>query len=638
MIPLNRLLQSPCTRFGRQVGLSLALALLGAIGLEAGATPAATRLYFGELHLHTAHSLDSYIFGNTHGPEAALRFAQGEALTLYGGATVRLQQPLDFVAITDHAEYMGELFRCTQAGSGSYESQACLAIRQRDLREFAVMSASVTDGERRAAICGDHPENCSRAAANIWRDTRAVAERHNRPGEFTTLLGFEFSDNIPRAPSADAVLASRAPGMLHRNVIFGSATVPDTVFSAYEGSGEDLWRWLDATCTGACRALTIPHNSNYSWGRFFWSDRHSDGSAWDEQTLKRRARLERLVEIFQIKGSSECQVGVGLADEDCNFELTVAACEPGQSEHCAGPDSFLRNALVKGLDIRARLGFNPFQFGFVAATDNHNGTPGAVVESQFNGHLGQQDYRPEQRLGLDAGVDAGGAFRLFNPGGLTGVWAQENTRSAIWDALYRREVFATSGPRIGVRFFAGYDVPEDIHERTDRDALAYAMGVPMGGEMHPLAEPQPGQVSPVFALWANRDPQSNPLQKLQIVKGLVVDGELAVRVYDVACSDGLEPDAATARCPPSGAEVDASNCRPRSKRGAAALATSWRDPDFDPRQRAVYYVRVFETPSCRWTHYDALRLGREKDLPLETVQERAWTSPIWFEPQARQLE
>jgi hypothetical protein len=637
-------------------GLSCVAGLLALTGLAGGqsagladgvpSTPL-KQAYFGELHLHTSYSLDSFIFGNPNDPDTAYKFAQGMPVTLYGGETKQLRRPLDFVAITDHSEFLGEVALCSTPGTPVYDSAACKGIRGFDMMQFGKIAASVTDRKRRADICGADGAACVAAIRQTWEKVQANAARYYQPGKFTTLIGYEYSINIPGAvfsttPNHDP--RATVPGMLHRNVIFRTDHVPDTVFSAYDGTGEELQAWLETRCREPCRALTIPHNSNYSWGRFFWTGRNSDGTAWTRDILERRARIEPLVEIFQIKGSSECQAGIGLADEECDFENAVPPCPPGEADRCAGADSFVRDAVVKGLAVEETEGVNPFKYGFIAASDNHNGTPGATEENDFKGHLGQQDNTPEKRLGVKPGasnsgpgVDDGhgegnGAYLKFNPGGLAGVWAEKNTREAIWDALARRETFGTSGTRIRVRFFGSFNFPANLHRSPDLVKIGYAEGVPMGGDLKAAPEGR----SPTFVAWATRDPDSAPLQKIQVVKGWVDGGKSMVKVYDIVCSDGIQPDPKTGQCADNGATVDLATCKVGDGKGAPELAATWTDPAFDPSQRAVYYVRVLEDPVCRWSTYDAIRLKiAPPSAAPTTIKERAWTSPIWYTPVQR---
>lgn len=554
------------------------------------------------------------------------RFARGEELTLAGGRTKRLARPLDFVAVTDHAETLGDMDACTRPGSTTYASKTCKEIRSGDMARFygIVQQLARPKPRRSAELCGEDGARCVAAGRDVWQRIRAAADEHYEPGRFTTLIGFEFS---PISPGP--AVPGQGFGMLHRNVLFRTASAPENVFSSFDGTGEDLMSWLERSCRGPCQALTVPHNSNYSWGRFFW-ERNSDGTAWTQEILERRARLEPLVEIFQIKGSSECQSGAGLADEDCAFEHVMKACGPDEEIGCESADSLVRNAVVKGLAVERERGVNPFRYGFVGSTDNHNGAAGDTDETSYAGHLGVTDAKSETRLApVPGAAEDGFSMRRFNPGGLAGVWATKNTREAIWDALARRETFATSGTRIRVRFFGGFELPADLHRRADLARLGYARGVPMGGELAGAA----GRRVLRLVVWATRDPESAPLQKIQIVKGWMQDGRAMQSVHDVVCADGIAPDRRSGRCRDNGATVDPESCRISRDKGASELATAWIDPDFDPAVAAIYYARVLENPVCRWSTYDAHALGvpPPKDVPL-TVRERAWTSPIWYRP------
>lgn len=582
-------------------------------------------VYFGDLHVHSSFSLDSYIFANRNDPAAAYRFARGEEMTLPGGGKKRLRVPLDFVAVTDHAETLGDLEVCIRPDDAVHETEACRGVRGGQMAQFynIVQRLAAPKPRRWAQLCGDDGARCVAAGRDVWQRIRAAADRFYEPGRFTTLLGFEFSPVVPGPAVAQGF------GMLHRNVIFRTASVPAEVFSSFDGTGEDLMKWLETVCREPCRALTIPHNTNYSWGRFFW-EKNSDGSAWTQEILERRARIEPLVEIFQIKGASECRDGAGLADEDCAFENLMKACGPGEEFGCEGPDSLVRNALVKGLALERSRGVNPFRYGFIGSTDNHNGASGDADERSYQGHLGVTDAKPDVRLAPMPGIAAEDFSMLrFNPGGLAGVWATKNTREAIWDALARRETFATSGPRIRVRFFGGFDLPDELHRRADVVRIGYSRGVPMGGKL--IGTASGGAIRLVIR--ATRDPDSAPLQKIQIVKGWVENGRLMQSVRDVACSDGIQPDPRSGRCQDNGAVVDLQTCRISADKGASELAATWTDRAFDPAQASVYYARVLENPVCRWSTYDARALG--VPLPKGTppvVKERAWSSPIWYQP------
>ncbi len=594
--------------------------------------------YFGETHVHTGYSLDAAVFGTKYDPRMAYRFARGEAVYLpESQAWQRIVAPLDFVAVTDHAEGMGSIAQCNDENSKTYWSIDCVGVRFRLLPTFGHLFASTKQegakaGSYGVGMCGPAGKYCIEAARSIWLDEQNAANEYYAPGKFTTFIGYEYSPTLIEG------------GMLHRNIIFRGTQVPDTVFSAFDGFAEDLLRWLDRNCRGDCQVLSIPHNPNLSWGLMF-GERNSDATPVTRENLALRARYERLVEIFQIKGGSECAAGVGNNDEQCGFENLLPDCTPEQlkihprlgthAPNCVGPSDLVRSVLKKGLADQEKWGFNPYKLGFVGGGDNHNGTPGDTNAATYSGHAGSPDGTPERRLGIEKTVIAKTLhFPVtgLNPGGLTGVWAEENTREAIFDAMHRRESFATSGTRIRVRLFGGYGLPATLHQQPDAVKTAYADGVAMGGDLHPAA---PGE-TPSFLAIAMRDAHSAPLQKIQIVKGWYDKGQTFETVYDIACSDGLKPDAATHRCADNGAKVNLLDCTISQDKGAAELATIWDDPDFHPEQSAFYYVRVLENPSCRWSQYDANRLGLQhpEGFP-STVQQRAWSSPIWYDPAAK---
>ena len=591
--------------------------------------------YFGELHSHTAYSMDANVFGTRIDPRGAYRFAKGEALEIgLTGIKQRIATPLDFAAVTDHAEGIGMMAQCYTPGSGSYWSLECIGTRYKVLLVFPrLFKANIQSGATPAyyprGACGDDGHLCIGAAHTVWQDIQNAANEAYEPGKFTSFIAFEYSPTLIQG------------GMIHRNVIFRGATVPDTVFGAADGFAEDLLRWLDVQCKGACQALSIPHNPNFSWGLMF-GDRNADATPVTRENLALRAKYENLVEIFQAKGSSECARGVGNNDEQCGFENLFPACKPGEetvdpktgihTPHCVAPNDMVRNVLRRGLTEEKKWGFNPYKLGFVGATDNHNGMPGDTAENTYMGHAAPNDSTPAIRLGLEQTIvtkTLGLPTTGINPGGLTGVWAGENTREAIWDGLKRRESWGTSGTRLRVRFFGGFDLPADLHKQPDMISTAYAKGVPMGGDLSAAVAGK----APSFVVWAMRDAQSAPLQRLQIVKGWVDGDTTTEAVYDVACSDHLKPDGITHRCPDNGAKVNLKDCSISADKGASELATTWTDPDFRADESAFYYVRVLENPVCRYSQRDALKLGvaHPAGFPA-TIQERAWSSPIWYSP------
>lgn len=598
------------------------------------------KAYFGDLHVHTAFSFDAWTYDVRTTPADAYRFARGETIRLppldedgVGTTEVRLDRPLDFAAVTDHAEYLGEVSLCTTPGSPAYDTQTCVEYRP-PISSFFNLNVGA-DPPVRASFCQDNTL-CTDAAAPVWKVTQEAAEEaYDRTSEcrFTTFVAYEYS-------------LSPLGTNLHRNVIFrNEKTVlsPITTFEAEKPS--DLWRMLSVQCKNGllgCDVLAIPHNSNLSNGRLFEVE-YPGAKTEDEQRAAAalRAEMEPLVEVYQHKGDSECIPGLGPAigepDElcsmekqhfppydDCGLDGTGNGGLGGFG--CVSWRDYVRGALETGLLEGERLGENPYKLGFIGSTDTHNGTPGATEEATFRGHLGNQDQSPEAAL---AGNAIAGTPILSSAGGLAGVWAEENSRDALFDALRRRETFATSGTRIVVRMFAGWDYPADLCDRADLVAEGYRRGVPMGGDL-----PPPGQAgAPVIVVSALRDAGTKErpgaqLQRAQVVK-LWIDeaGTPHEAVFDVA------GDAK------NGAAVDTATCETKGP-GADALCAVWTDPTFDPDRPALYYARVVENPTCRWSTHLCNSLSPEKQAALgcgslgapATVQERAWTSPVWYTP------
>jgi hypothetical protein len=456
---------------------------------------------------------------------------------------------------------------------------------------------------------------------------------------------------------------------LHRNVIFRSSKVPAEPFTALDSQNpEDLWAWLDARRAEGIEALAIPHNSNGSNGQMFkladWA-----GNPFDAGYADLRLRNEPLVEITQVKGTSETHPMNSPNDEWAGFQIFPLRIATRIKSDV--PGSYVRESMLHGLEMEEQSGFNPFKQGFIGSSDTHV-AGGPFEESNYWSKAGAMDGTPQQRGSVPlsaapADATAAGAaapnpgqpatgdlpdadgdgyadayYNLWGSAGLAGVWAEENTRESIYDALRRKETFATSGPRIRVRFFGGFALPDGLADDADAVTKAYASGVAMGGDLP--TPPAAGTAglggsgsaagqAPRFLVWAMRDPKSAALQRLQVVKGWVENGKGQERVYDVACSDGLTPDSATRRCPDNGATVDLASCKITEGKGAAELRTVWSDPEFDARQRAFYYLRVLENPTCRWSTWDAIRAGVEPRPGLApTIQERAWSSPIWYVP------
>ncbi|MEZ4299321.1 MAG: DUF3604 domain-containing protein [Polyangiaceae bacterium] len=598
------------------------------------------KAYFGDLHVHTAFSFDAWTYDVRTTPSDAYRFARGEAIYLppldangKGTTEVRLDRPLDFAAVTDHAEYLGETSLCSTPGSPAYDTSTCVAYRP-PASSFLGFNVGA-EPPARADFCQD-TTLCTDAAAPVWQTIQEAAEQaYDRTADcqFTTFVGYEYS-------------LSPLGTNLHRNVLFRNEKVIRAPITTYEADRpHKLWEMLAVQClyteTG-CDVLAIPHNSNLSNGRMF--EVEYPGAKEPEAqrgAAALRARMEPLIEIYQHKGDSECTPGLGTfpgePDELCSLEKQQSQplkdCGVDGTGWggisglgCTSWRDYVRGALESGMMEQERIGENPYKLGFIGSTDTHNGTPGRTEESTYEGHLGLADQSAEAAL---SGSALAGTPLLANPGGLAGVWAEENSRDALFDALRRRETFATTGTRIVARMFAGWEYPADLCDRADLVSEGYRLGVPMGGD---LAGPV-SDGAPTIVVSALRDPGTEarpgtPLQRAQVVKLWLDDaGEPHEAVFDVAG----DPD--------NGATVDTATCETKGQ-GFDALCAVWTDPDFDPGRPAVYYARIVENPTCRWSTHLCNRLTPEKRAALncdalgvpDTVQERAWTSPVWYTP------
>ena len=575
-------------------------------------------LYFGDLHIHTSLSFDGYLFGNRNTLKDAYKFAKGAALTTMAGEKMQLSRPLDFVGITDHAESFGLMNLCLgNAELPEKMADFCSGFDNPSLGFFTKIR-SLAEGRPLKVpsfMCesfgeGDCARNSLEAGRPIWDMIRATAEEENEPGVFTAFAAYEYSPPLSER------------GKHHRNIFFRNSNTTSYAYSAYDArTAPILWKMLEEDCTGDCEFITIPHNPNKSWGLTF-AQTTIDGDAYTDEDWQRRIKYEPLVEMFQIKGASECAVGVNTTDEECSFEQFFPPCLDGETTGCIHQTSMIRDGLKAGLQMEAEKGINPFKVGMVGSTDTHNSAAGDAEEYDYRGASGIFSSPASKRMFDDGDLSKTRIAR--NPGGLAAVWAPENTRDAIFDALKAKETYATSGTRIGLRFFAGTRLDQDILSTEDPISAAYDGGVPMGQTLLTGANNKPN-----FMVIATMDPMTVPLDRVQIIKGWVQDGKSHERVYDVACSDDRVPNDA-GMCPDLVAEVDLSNCEPATNMGDAKLSSVWSDPDYDPEVSAFYYVRVLEIPTCRWSSYDALRLSRSPLDGWPTAQrERAWSSPIW---------
>lgn len=613
-------------RRGRR--LMLAAAFLGAFlaGCSEATRPAASlkpvaepvhpapnplrNAYFGDLHLHTSYSFDAVASGTNTVPDDSYRYADGGAVD-YLGQRVQRRARLDFLAVTDHAEYLGVVRQAADPKGPFANTEWPRLFSQTDPAALVALF-------RRLALSGFQggahiPEFLDKSQIREnWQREVEAAQRNYRPGFFTTFVAFEWS-------------AMPGGAHLHRNVIFRGPRFPDQPFSAIDSMRpEDLWRYAETLRAQGVDSILIPHNSNLSDGLMF-AFRDSDGNPLTRAYAEHRAANERLVEITQNKGTSETRPELSPNDEFAGFEL-MDLRRGGRAAEING--SYVRQALGRGLEVRARVGANPFRYGFVGATDFHSGVS-STEEFNYPGALGRSDAQdhPDELL-TKASPITGQPLTVLSAGGLTGVWAEENTRESIFDALRRREVFATTGGRMQVRMFAGWRYPRDLVKDRDWLRKAYASGVPMGGDLNPG-----GGKRPRLLLQAVKDPDSGNLDRIQVVKVWLEDGQVHERVYDAVWSGKRQPDPATGRLPPVGNTVDLATAAYTNTIGAVELKGEWTDPDFNPRTPALYYARVLEAPTPRWTTYLAVR----NHLPLPTsvpptIQERAWTSPIFYQP------
>ena len=605
--------------------------------------------YFGDLHIHTAFSFDARPLSAKTTPADAYRYARGEAIALppyddrgepFGLQTI--DRPLDFAAVTDHAEFLGELTLCTTEGSAAYESDTCRRFREAGARRLLVFIRKLSPPTpvRHTDVCGDDGARCIEASKTLWQRTREMAEdAYDRSAScrFTSFVAYEHTGT----PDSNNY---------HRNVIFRNEQVPALPVSYFETpTDRQLWDRLAEDCLHGlpgCDVLAIPHNPNLAAGGMFPSYVPGSESLESVQLMaETRNVLEPVLEIFQHKGNSECFNGLpdilGAPDELCELEQvrwherevpSMASlrvnrfCEDGEvgkggliNTGCIAKNDFFRSVLLTGLQIRQSVGVNPYRFGAIGSTDTHSSTPGAVDEARWLGH-GSGETELSGRLTPGAGPPTG---LHGNPGGLAGVWAVENSRDALFEALQRREVFGTSGPRILPRLFGGWDYDESVCQSAELVETGYADGVPMGTDMPSRA----ADLRPRFIALALRDPEGSPLQRLQIIKGWIDrDDQAHYKVFDVAGTDG-----ASGTINLETGEWNGS--------GHSSLCTVFADPDFDATQPSYYYLRAVEVPSLRWSWRQCVNLPVsdrpeqcDNDAP-KVIQELAWTSPIWYLPE-----
>jgi len=603
--------------------LSLALVVSGAWakdpvgepGRSAGKKNPLKNVYFGEQHLHTRNSPDAFAAGSRQTWDEAFRYGRGEEVTLHTIATknkIKRRTPYDFLAITDHAEYFGVMPRMIDPKDSLSKSDLAKRLQKQDPTAVMDILHDILTSTGRPELVA--PE----LLMDNWQEYIKVANKYNDPGKFTTLIAFEWT-SIPNGRN------------MHRNVFFRNDTGPKAPYSSFDSIyPEDLWTYLEVQRNVGNDTFAIPHNGNVSDG-WMYSPNKFLGGPMDVRYAKRQQENEPLTEIIQTKGSSDTHPAMSPNDEFANFELFPNLINVGQPSQIKY--GYIRQGLVEGMILEGTYGYNPFKMGIVSGADSHSGYSNNE-EFNFHGSHGALEDTPKKRLNPVSDA-AGDMPSRLGSAGSTAVWAEENTRAGIFDAMKRKETYGTSGTLIRLRFFGGWNFSKKLVEDKKFVEKAYKNGVPMGGDL-----PKKASKAPTFAVWAMKDPESGNLDRIQIIKGFINKwGRTDEKIYDVALSDDRKADPKTGKIAPVGNTVDVKNATYTNDIGDTQLSMVWTDPDFNPKQKAVYYVRVLEIPTPRWSTYDAAKSG----LPIPegiptTLQERAWSSPIWYTPVPKRPE
>lgn len=607
------------TLFGAAPLACATIPLLGLLSTPAAAQDIAERnAYFGETHVHTSWSFDAYIFGNhVTGPAEAYKYAKGAPIKHPLGYDVKITTPLDWMGVTDHSEYAGVVRLSNDPDSPISKLPIAEKLKVRDAadiqRIYLWLGTSMIKAQPIGALV--KPE----ISDTVWNANNAAANAANEPGKFTAFCSYEWTSN-PDFRN------------MHRNLFFKDCSkVPDRPFSSLESQApEDLWNWMDEQRKVGNELLAISHNANLSGGLMYPTEVNFKGRPIDQAWAESRDRNERLTEIKQIKGASETHPLLSPNDEFANYEILNYLLGDPQGQFITLGGSYIRQALKDGIAMQQTLGYNPYKTGFVGGSDSHNTAVPYRQENFFGGHARLDGTAKERMAGHNfAGLDV----RFENPAGLTGLWAEENTRTSLFEAMKRKETFATSGPRIRLRFFGGWNYPADATAKKDWVKAAYAGGVPMGGDL----KPRSGERAPTFVVWAVKDPTSSNLDRIQVVKGWSKNGQSFEKVFDAVWAGDRKPDPVTGKVPAIGTTVDIKDASYTDTIGAAELKGSWTDPDFNPADDAFYYARAIAIPTPRWTTIQAKELGiTPPEIVAATVQERAWSSPIWYAPTAEQ--
>lgn len=570
--------------------------------------------YFGNLHIHTSWSFDGFTNGSITEPDDAYRWAQGESIPGGGdGSPLKIKIPLDWYAVSDHAEWMGMFKMMADPSTPIGKLDFAKRVTSEDQAvAFNAFADFLYDFSTGGPLSKEPLFSDTLVMKSVWKEIIEIADKHNKPGKFTTFPAFEWTSN-PDTKN------------LHRVVVFkNSENIPELAFSSIDSSRpEDLWTWMEESRANGATLLAIPHNGNASDGLMF-SLNDYDGNPITKAYSEKRMNNEPLYEISQIKGTSEAHPDLSPNDEFADFELwdyTLAATAERPTNRRG---SYLRQALLDGIQMESEGRGNPFKYGIIGDSDSHN-SAASVEEDNYTGKFGLEN-NTEHRLNGVPGMEEKNnqQVREFSSGGLAGIWAEENTREAIYSAMLRKETFGTSGTRMKVRFFGSFNYSEDIISNDNWLVAAYADGVPMGSSLS-----EASAKAPTFIVQAIKEADGANLDRVQIIKGWVdAKGNTHEKIYDVALSDER-----TDGDIPVGNTVDLKNAKYSNSIGAVQFLTTWTDPSFKASQNAFYYVRVIEIPTPRWSTYDAVTLGIpvRTDIPA-TIQERAWSSPIWYQP------
>ncbi len=584
--------------------------------------------YYGDLHLHTTYSFDAYVLmGTKVDPDQAYRFAKGEPVD-YLGEKVQRREPLDFLAVTDHSENIGVANETEDPNSAVSQTEWGKGLKadldkaksplERAKLGLALLTKYFLGGKK-----GGAGHAGVDAANSAWGREIAIANRNNEPGKFTTFIAYEWT-------------SMQNGANLHRNVIFKGDTAPSPFTSQDSINPEDLWKWLQKIRKDGYEAIAIPHNGNASNGLMYdWTT--LDGRPIDRAYAELRAENEPLSEIAQNKGASETHPALSPNDEFANYEIFDTLLVSQQ--HSKEQGSYVRDALSRGLVLQRKLGVNPYKDGIEGSSDLHSGLS-VSAQDDYGGNIGGINQGPgkpnkQQASGIlgysgDSGALAGFKLWRTTAGNLTGIWAESNTRDSLYAGLRRKETFATSGTKLKFRFFGGWNLDKNLVNRADWVKAAYSAGVPMGGDLPAKAG---GAKAPSFAIWAVKDPNAANLDRVQVIKLWEEKGQQKEKIFDVAWAGNRKIDPATHKLAAIGSTVDLATGKYTNTIGASELKTVWRDPEFNPKQYAAYYVRVLEIPTPRWTTLLAIANGLPlpKDIPL-TDQQRGWSSPIWYTP------